>query len=154
VLPVGYFHVLFTVPAKVGVIAFHSEAAVYDLLFRAASETMLTIAADPHDTTSRENWLVTPHGRIQPQVSAATLRPAADCCMRQGPGLMLGRCLYRDIPWKGQKLNSPYLRRPKLFRICRSASGCGSAQGRHRDGRAAKRGGSGRHTVIDRRSRR
>ncbi|SDR63951.1 Transposase zinc-binding domain-containing protein [Rhizobiales bacterium GAS113] len=46
-LPVGYFHVVFTVPAEVADIAFHNKTDVYDLLFRAASETMLTIAADP-----------------------------------------------------------------------------------------------------------
>jgi hypothetical protein len=46
-LPVGYFHVVFTVPAEIADIAFHNKAMVYDLLFRAASETMLTIAADP-----------------------------------------------------------------------------------------------------------
>jgi hypothetical protein len=46
-LPVGYFHVVFTLPAEVADIAFHNSATVYDLLFKAASETMLTIAADP-----------------------------------------------------------------------------------------------------------
>jgi hypothetical protein len=45
-LPVGYFHVVFTVPAEVADIAFHNKAVIYDLLFRAASQTMLTIAAD------------------------------------------------------------------------------------------------------------
>jgi hypothetical protein len=45
-LPVGYFHVVFSVPAEVADIALHNKAVVYDLLFRAASETMLTIAAD------------------------------------------------------------------------------------------------------------
>jgi Putative transposase/Transposase zinc-binding domain len=45
-LPVGYFHVVFTVPAEIADIAFHNKAVIYDLLFRAASETMLTIAAD------------------------------------------------------------------------------------------------------------
>ena len=45
-LPVGYFHVVFTLPAEVAAIAFHNKAQVYDLLFKAASETMLTIAAD------------------------------------------------------------------------------------------------------------
>jgi len=52
-LPVGYFHVVFTVPAEVGEIAFHNKAAVYDLLFRAASEAMLTIAADPRHLGAR-----------------------------------------------------------------------------------------------------
>jgi hypothetical protein len=46
-LPVGYFHVVFTLPAQVADIAFHNKALIYDLLFKAASETMLTIAADP-----------------------------------------------------------------------------------------------------------
>jgi len=46
-LPVGYFHVVFTLPTEVADIASHNKAVVYDLLFRAASQTMLTIAADP-----------------------------------------------------------------------------------------------------------
>ena len=52
-LPVGYFHVVFTVPAEIADIAFTNKAAVYDLLFRAASETMLTIAADPRHLGAR-----------------------------------------------------------------------------------------------------
>ncbi len=46
-LTVGYFHVVFTLPAEIAAIAFGNKAAVYDLLFRAASRTMTTIAADP-----------------------------------------------------------------------------------------------------------
>lgn len=46
-LPVGYFHVVFTLPAEIADIAFHNKALIYDLLFKTASETMLTIAADP-----------------------------------------------------------------------------------------------------------
>jgi len=45
-LPVGYFHVVFSLPAEVADIAAQNKAAIYDLLFRAASETMMTIAAD------------------------------------------------------------------------------------------------------------
>ena len=45
-LPVGYFHVVFSIPAELADIAFHNKAVMYDLLFHAASETMLTIAAD------------------------------------------------------------------------------------------------------------
>jgi Transposase zinc-binding domain/Putative transposase len=52
-LPVGYFHVVFTVPAEVGVIAFQNKAALYDLLFRAASDTMQIIAADPKHLGAR-----------------------------------------------------------------------------------------------------
>ena len=52
-LPVGYFHVVFTLPAEVADIAFHNKAVVYDLLFKAASETMTTIAADPRHLGAR-----------------------------------------------------------------------------------------------------
>jgi hypothetical protein len=46
-LPVGYFHVVFTLPAAISPIAYQNKAVVYDLLFRTAAETLLTIAADP-----------------------------------------------------------------------------------------------------------
>jgi hypothetical protein len=52
-LPVGYFHVVFTLPAEVADIAFQNKRVIYDLLFRAASETMLTIAADPKHLGAR-----------------------------------------------------------------------------------------------------
>jgi hypothetical protein len=52
-LPVGYFHVVFTLPAEVAAIAFQNKALVYNLLFKAASETMLTIAADPKHLGAR-----------------------------------------------------------------------------------------------------
>jgi hypothetical protein len=52
-LPVGYFHVVFTLPTEIADVAFHNKALVYDLLFRAASETMLTIAADPKHLGAR-----------------------------------------------------------------------------------------------------
>ena len=52
-LPVGYFHVVFTLPAEVAAIAFHNKALIYDLLFRTASETMMTIAADPRHLGAR-----------------------------------------------------------------------------------------------------
>jgi hypothetical protein len=52
-LPVGYFHVVFTLPAEVADIAFQNKTTVYDLLFKAASETMLTITADPKHLGAR-----------------------------------------------------------------------------------------------------
>ena len=52
-LPVGYFHVVFTLPAEIAAIAFHNKALVYDLLFKAAAETMRTIAADPKHLGAR-----------------------------------------------------------------------------------------------------
>jgi hypothetical protein len=46
-LPVGYFHIVFTLPAAVADIAYHNKRLVYDLLMRVSAETTLTIAADP-----------------------------------------------------------------------------------------------------------
>ena len=46
-LPVSYFHVVFTLPAPVAEIAFQNKEAVYAILFRTAAETLHTIAADP-----------------------------------------------------------------------------------------------------------
>lgn len=46
-LDVPYFHVVFTLPPRIGAIAYHNKAVIYDLLFKASSETLLTIAADP-----------------------------------------------------------------------------------------------------------
>ena len=45
-LPVPYFHVVFTLPAPIGDIAYHNKAVIYDILFKAAAETLLIIAAD------------------------------------------------------------------------------------------------------------
>jgi hypothetical protein len=52
-LPVGYFHVVFTLPARMADIAWQNKTVIYDLLFRAASETMMTIAADPKHLGAR-----------------------------------------------------------------------------------------------------
>jgi hypothetical protein len=46
-LPVEYFHVVFTVPEAVARLAFYNQEIVYGILFRAASEALLTIARDP-----------------------------------------------------------------------------------------------------------
>ena len=50
---VGYFHVVFTLPAEVADIALQNKAAVYGLLFQAASGTMMTIAGDPKHLGAR-----------------------------------------------------------------------------------------------------
>jgi len=46
-LDTQYFHVVFTVPEEIAAIAFQNRKVVYDILFRATSETLRTIAADP-----------------------------------------------------------------------------------------------------------
>jgi Putative transposase/Transposase zinc-binding domain len=52
-LPVPYYHVVFTLPAALGAIAFHNKAVVYHLLFRTAAETLTAIAADPKHLGAR-----------------------------------------------------------------------------------------------------
>ena len=52
-LPVEYFHVVFTLPAQIADIAFQNKAAVYGLLFKASAQTLLTIAADPKHLGAR-----------------------------------------------------------------------------------------------------
>jgi hypothetical protein len=52
-LPVPYFHVVFTLPVAAAEIAFQNKHVVYAILFRAASETMMTIAADPKHLGAR-----------------------------------------------------------------------------------------------------
>ena len=52
-LPVPYYHLVFTLPAPVAAIAFQNKAAVYGLLFKAAAETLATIASDPRHLGTR-----------------------------------------------------------------------------------------------------
>jgi hypothetical protein len=52
-LPVPYYHVVFTLPAPIADIAYQNKAVIYDLLFKASAETMLTIAADPEHLGAR-----------------------------------------------------------------------------------------------------
>src|SRR5690606_3387965 len=89
------FHVVFTLPAEIADIAFHNKALVYDLLFKAASETMLTIAADPKHLGARigitavlHTWgsamthhphihMIVPGGGISPEGRWISSRPAS-----------------------------------------------------------------------------
>jgi hypothetical protein len=52
-LPVPYYHVVFTLPAAIADIAYQNKAVIYDLLFKASAETLITIAADPRHLGAR-----------------------------------------------------------------------------------------------------
>jgi hypothetical protein len=52
-LPVPYFHLVFTMPAAIAEIAYQNKAVIYDLLFKTSSETILTIARDPKHLGAR-----------------------------------------------------------------------------------------------------
>jgi hypothetical protein len=83
-LPVAYFHVVFTLPAPVADLAFANKAAVYDALFKATTETLLTIGADPRHLGARlgatlvlHTWgsAMTHHPHIHGVVPAGGLSP-------------------------------------------------------------------------------
>jgi hypothetical protein len=52
-LPVPYYHVVFTLPAPIGDIAYQNKAVIYDILFKTSAETVSTIAADPKHLGAR-----------------------------------------------------------------------------------------------------
>src|SRR5438477_54056 len=52
-LPVPYYHVVFTLPTAIADIAYQNKAVIYDLLFKASAETLTTIAADPRHLGAR-----------------------------------------------------------------------------------------------------
>jgi hypothetical protein len=60
-LDAPYFHVVFTVPGVIATIAFQNQTTVYDVLFRAASETLRTIAADPEHLGAEIGFLAVLH---------------------------------------------------------------------------------------------
>jgi hypothetical protein len=60
-LPVPYFHVVFTLPQKIGGLALQNAREIYRILFRAVSETLLTIAADPRRLGAAIGFLAVLH---------------------------------------------------------------------------------------------
>ena len=60
-LPMPYFHVVFTMPAPIAAIALQNKAIVYDLLFKAAAETVRTIAADPRHLGAETGMIAVLH---------------------------------------------------------------------------------------------
>jgi len=97
-LPVGYFHVVFTLPAEVAAIALQNKAVVYDLLFRAASETMQVIAADPTHLGARigitavlHTWgsALTHHPHIHMIVPGGGISPDGERWIHSRPAFLL-----------------------------------------------------------------
>ncbi len=97
-LPVPYYHVVFTLPAAIGAIAFHNKAAVYDCLFRTAAETLTTIAADPKHLGARigltavlHTWAsaLTHHPHVHVIVPGGGLSPDGSRWIACKPGFFL-----------------------------------------------------------------
>ncbi|TGD41463.1 IS91 family transposase [Pseudotabrizicola sediminis] len=97
-LPVEYFHVVFTLPAGIAQIAFWNKKAVYDLLFRASVETVLTLAADARRLGARlgmtavlHTWgsALTHHPHIHMIVPGGGLSPDGTRWLPCRPGFFL-----------------------------------------------------------------
>ena len=97
-LPVPYYHVVFTLPAAVAAVAFQNKAAVYDLLFRTAADTLLTIAADPKHLGARigltavlHTWgsAMTHHPHVHVIVPGGGLAPDGSRWIACRPGFFL-----------------------------------------------------------------
>src|SRR5258705_7334446 len=80
-LPVPYFHVVFTVPAQIAAIAFQNKTTVYAILFRAAAETNETWSCSRN--SRRKSWESTCTGRKKPGQQAIQHVPSLD---RPPPG--------------------------------------------------------------------
>ena len=97
-LPVEYFHVVFTLPAQTADIAYQNKAAVYGLLFKASSETLRIIAADPKHlgakigtTSVLHTWgsAMTHHPHVHVIVPGGGLSPDGSRWIACRPGFFL-----------------------------------------------------------------
>jgi hypothetical protein len=79
-LPVPYYHVGFTRPAPIADIAYQNKAEIYAILFKAAAETLITIAADPKHLGARIGLTAVLHS----WGSAMTHHPHAHCIVPGG----------------------------------------------------------------------
>ena len=73
-LPVPYYHVVFTLPGSVADIAYQNKAVIYDLLFKVSAETMLTIAADPKHLGAKDRDRGEPFGSAPPTPPCVRVR--------------------------------------------------------------------------------
>ena len=85
-LPVEYFHVVFTLPAPIAAIGYQNKAVVYAILFEAAAETLRTIAADKKHLGARIGiTMVTAGGRRSRIIRTFIASCRAVACRRMGP---------------------------------------------------------------------
>ncbi|APZ51037.1 Transposase zinc-binding domain-containing protein [Salipiger abyssi] len=97
-LPVEYFHVVFTLPTPIADIAYQNKSAVYGLLFKASAQTLLTIAADPKHLGARigmtsvlHTWgsAMTHHPHVHVIVAGGGLSPDGTRWAACRPGFFL-----------------------------------------------------------------
>ncbi len=97
-LPVPYFHVVFTLPGPIADIAYQNKTAIYDILFKASAETLVTIAADPKHLGARigvtsvlHTWgsAMTHHPHVHMIVPGGGISPDGERWVSCRPGFFL-----------------------------------------------------------------
>jgi hypothetical protein len=97
-LPVPYFHVVFTLPGPIADIAYQNKAVIYDILFKASAETLVTIAADPKHLGARigvtsvlHTWgsAMTHHPHVHMIVPGGGISPDGERWVSCRPGFFL-----------------------------------------------------------------
>ena len=97
-LPIPYFHVVFTLPSAISDIAYQNKAVIYDILFKASAETLTTIAADPKHLGARvgitsvlHTWgsALTHHPHIHMIVPGGGISPDGEHWVACRPGFFL-----------------------------------------------------------------
>jgi Putative transposase/Transposase zinc-binding domain len=97
-LPMPYYHLVFTLPGPIADIAYQNKAVVYDLLFKVSAETLLTIAADPKHLGARigitsvlHTWgsAMTHHPHVHMIVPGGGISPDGERWVSCRPGFFL-----------------------------------------------------------------
>ena len=121
-LPVGYFHLVFTLPSEIADIAYQNKRVIYGLLFKASAEAMLTIAADPKHlgakigfTAVLHSWgsAMTHHPHTHMIVPGGGISPDGKAWIACRPGV---RRLTRPHRGHGPPHSCPCACSPRLFR--------------------------------------
>jgi hypothetical protein len=118
-LPIPYFHVVFTLPEALRVIAHQNKKTVYDLMFKTVAETLLTIAADPKHlgaklgiTAVLHTWgsSLVHHPHIHCIVTGGGLRPATGLAPRQDQWITSRQNFFLPVKVLGARFRNRFLK--------------------------------------------
>lgn len=126
-LPVPYYHVVFTRPAAIADLAYQNKTVIYDLLFKVSAETVLTIAADPKHLGARigitsvlHTWgsAMTHHPHVHMIVPGGGISLDSERCVACRRGFFLPvRVLSDLIRQSGVPARCGHAARPQLRRL-------------------------------------
>src|SRR6266446_5500192 len=108
-LPVPYFHVVFTLPAPIGEVAFQNKSVVYAILFRTAAETLATIAANPRHLGAKLGMTMVLHTWGQTLQHHPHVHPATSITASASSPSFTGTLLRTN--WTAFSLSASYTRK-------------------------------------------